>query len=179
MRLPVAGAARLWVDAIEVPIVDGQAFLPAVAMGRVALLDVAPQPGRTGGAVFDGPVNYETGRGPIELRPWAELGLASYSGGLRYRTTFSLPDREAGDLTLDLGQVRGTAEVWLNGAPAGVRFLSPYRFALTGLARAGENTLEVLVCNTLAPYLQAVSPTHYVFPGQELSGLLGPVTIRH
>lgn len=178
MRLPIAGAARLWVDDVELPIIAGQAVLPAVAVGRVALLGVAPQPGQTGGAVFEGPVTYETGRGPIELRPWAELGLGAYAGGLRYRTTFSLPNQEAGDLTLDLGQVRGTAEVWLNGAPAGIRFLSPYRFALTGLARAGENILEVLVCNTLAPYLRAVSPTHYVFPGQELSGLLGPVTIR-
>jgi hypothetical protein len=48
----------------------------------------------------------------------------------------------------------------------------------TGKAvQPGENTVEVLVCNTLAPYLRATSPTHYVFAGQEVSGLLGPVRV--
>ena len=41
----------------------------------------------------------------------------------------------------------------------------------------GANTLEVLVLNTLAPYLNAVSPTHYVRPGQAVSGLFGPVRL--
>jgi hypothetical protein len=73
--------------------------------------------------------------------------------------------------------VRGTAEVRLNGKPLGARFLSPYRFDLGAAAKAGRNQLEVTIYNTLAPYLRAASPTHYVFPGQESSGLFGPVRI--
>lgn len=37
--------------------------------------------------------------------------------------------------------------------------------------------VEVLVTNTLAPYLDAVSPTPFVFEGQKVSGLLGPVRL--
>jgi len=83
--------------------------------------------------------------------------------------------RPAGPLWLDLGRVRGTAEVWVNGQPAGVRVWSPYQFLITDFLRAGENRVEVLVLNTLAPYLDVQSPTFYVFPGQTDSGLLGPV----
>lgn len=65
----------------------------------------------------------------------------------------------------------------LNGQPVGVRILSPYRLDLTPFAAIGENRLEVLILNTLAPYLNAVSPTHYVRPGQAVSGLFGPVRL--
>ncbi|MCB0152810.1 MAG: hypothetical protein KDE01_34790, partial [Caldilineaceae bacterium] len=97
--------------------------------------------------------------------------------GVRYRRQFTLDDDAAGTLCLDLGRVRGTAEVWVNGAPAGVRIWSPYRFDITALVRSGENGIEVLVLNTLAPYLDAQSPTFYIFPGQCDSGLLGPVRL--
>ena len=40
------------------------------------------------------------------------------------------------------------------------------------------NDVEILVYGTLAPYLDAVSPTHFVFPGQRVSGLFGPVRLR-
>jgi hypothetical protein len=56
-----------------------------------------------------------------------------------------------------------------------VRVLSPYRFTVTDLLRAGDNLLEILVLNTLAPYLEMQSPTFYIFPGQCDSGLIGPV----
>ncbi len=79
---------------------------------------------------------------------------------------------------LDLGRVRGTAEVRVNGSVAGVRVLSPYVFDLTDLLTSGENELEVLVLGTLGPYLDTQSPTHYVFPGQRTTGLFGPVKLR-
>jgi hypothetical protein len=84
----------------------------------------------------------------------------------------------ASAVRLDLGSVRGIAEVWLNGQNVGTRLWSPYEFDLSGAIRVGDNTLEILVLNTLAPYLEAVSPTHYVHPGQNISGLMGLVSIR-
>ena len=78
---------------------------------------------------------------------------------------------------LALGQARGTAEVWVNGQAVGARIWSPYRFDISSAVQVGENSVEVLVCNTLAPYLWATSPTHYVFEGQEVSGLMGPVRV--
>jgi hypothetical protein len=74
-----------------------------------------------------------------------------------------------------LGRVRGTAEVLVNGVPAGVRIWSPYIFDLTDHLSPGENDLEVRVFNTVGPYLDAVSPTRLVFEGQRVSGLMGLV----
>jgi hypothetical protein len=139
---------------------------------------MVPADNLSGGAVFAGPVTYEIGAGRIRPGEWSAQGLDAYSGGVRYTTELALDALPTGRLILDLGRVRGTAEVTVNGQPCGVRVWSSYRFDITAAAQPGQNTVEVLVCNTLAPYLRAVSPTHYVFPGQEVSGMLGPVTAR-
>ena len=81
--------------------------------------------GDSGGRLLRGPVTYRTGEGRIELGLWAEQGLESYAGGIRYRRTVTLDALPAGRLWLDLGHVRGKAEVWINGQSAGVRVLSP------------------------------------------------------
>ena len=81
-------------------------------------------------------------------------------------------------MILDLGAVNTTAEVAVNGQSVGVRLARPYRFDITELVRQGENRLEVTVYNTLANYF-SVGPyeSEFVFPGQTVSGLLGPVTV--
>lgn len=178
IHLPVRVQATLLVDGVEVAVgEDGWAALPpSDAPTRAVTLRLVCDRGRRGGAAFDGPISYRVAEGPIGLGNWQAYGLEAYSGGLRYRTTFQLaeqPDR----LVLDLGHVRGTAEVWLNGRRIGARFCAPWHFELTAAAQAGANALEVLICNTLAPYLRAVSPTHYIFSGQEVSGLFGPVRL--
>ena len=111
----------------------------------------------------------------MELVDWQEAGLVNHSGGVRYRRHLDLGPLD--DVALDLGTVRGTAEVFVDGESAGVRVCSPYRFDLSGRLGRGPVALEVLVLNTLGPHLDAVSPTPYVFPGQRASGLLGPVRL--
>jgi hypothetical protein len=179
MRLPVCGTARLWVDDGEVEIREGAARIPpSAAVRRVAMLRVVPHGGYSEGSLLAGPVTYEVERGPIAPGPWAAFGLQSYSGGLRYSTTFALGAESGAErIVLDLGRVRGTAEVHVNGRPAGTRIWAPYQFDITDAVRPGENQVEVLVLNTLAPYLRATSPTNYIFGEQELSGLLGPVRV--
>jgi hypothetical protein len=176
-HLPMHGQAQLWVEGIEAPIQNGAAILPVSdGMRRIATLRVIPDRGYSGGSVFSGPITYDMGEGVMALGPWSAAGLESYSGGLRYRTTFTL-DAKPATLTLDLGKVRGTAEVWVNGQNTGARVCSPFRFDVSSAAQSGDNTLEVLVCNTLSPYLKATSPTHYIFAGQDVSGLFGPVEL--
>ncbi len=175
-RIPLQGSARLWVDGQEVPLVEGRATLPhPESPRRLAVLRMESDSGRSGGGLLDGPVTYAMGPGRIELGLWSNQGLESYSGGVRYRQRFHLDRPVQGQLYLDLGRVRGTAEVWVNGRVVGARIWSPYRFEISGAVQPGENQVEVLVFNTLAPYLQATSPTHYIFPGQTDSGLFGPV----
>jgi hypothetical protein len=148
--------------------------LPAVLDGsaRRAELQVTARPGFQGGAALAGPVRFVCGPGRIRLGDWESQGLAGYSGGVRYRTTL----RHLGRARLDLGRVRGTAEVIVNGRSAGIRVCWPYTFDLN--LDAEESTIEILVLGTLAPYLDAVSPTHFVFPGQRVTGLFGPVVLR-
>lgn len=78
---------------------------------------------------------------------------------------------------LDLGVVRGTVEVMLNGCSAGERFAGPFRFPLHRLVRPGSNTLSITVYNTLGPWIDAWSPSQYVYPGTKRSGMIGPVRI--
>jgi hypothetical protein len=136
-------------------------------------LRVATRPGFEGGAALAGPIRFTCGPGTIGLGDWEEQGLAGFSGGVRYRGTF----RASGEAVLDLGRVRGSAEVTVDGRPAGVRVCSPYVFELGELS-GDEHTVEILVLGTLAPYLDSVSPTHFVFPGQRVTGLFGPVVLR-
>jgi hypothetical protein len=77
--------------------------------------------------------------------------------------------------TLDLGELVSSAEVRVNGEPAGVRIAPPWTLDITGLARAGENRIEVLVLSTLANHFTSI-PTPY--RGSTVAGLLGPVTLR-
>ncbi|MGW6601881.1 glycosyl hydrolase [Streptomyces sp. NPDC055036] len=145
---------------------------------RTAALRVETGPGHQGGAALAGPVRCEVGPGRIRTGDWESRGLAEYSGGVRYTRVMTLPaDAGTGQVSLDLGRVRGTAEVRVDGVAAGVRVCSPYVFDLTGLAGPGDRTVEITVFGTLAPYLDAVSPTHFVFPGQRVTGLMGPVRL--
>jgi hypothetical protein len=114
-------------------------------------------------------------RAVIGVGSWESFGLGSYSGGVSYHRELHLD--QPGTVVLDLGVVRGTVEVFVNGHPVGVRIWSPYRFDLTGLVRDGVNQLTVTVFNTLGPLLDDTSPTAGVYAGQRVSGLLGPVRL--
>ena len=144
---------------------------------RVCEITVEPAPGLSGGAVLTGPVAFALGPGRMDLVDWELAGLGNHSGGVRYRRRLDLGRFEGSAPVLELGTVRGTAELFIDGESAGVRVCSPYSFDLRDWTGAGVVTLEVLVLNTLAPHLDAVSPTPYVFAGQRVSGLLGPVRL--
>jgi hypothetical protein len=150
--------------------------LPA-GNGRPATYEITvePAPGLSGGALLAGPVAFAVGPGRMPLGDWQELGLASHSGGVRYRRRVTAAEGSA--LRLDLGEVRGTAEVFVDGESVGVRVCSPYTFDLSGRIGPDGATVEILVLNTLGPHLDAVSPTPYVFAGQRRSGLFGPVRL--
>ncbi|MCC6729544.1 MAG: hypothetical protein IT208_09435 [Chthonomonadales bacterium] len=181
VRLSVWGRYWLYIGGRECSVgTNGVAAVPEDlrAAGAVCALRVRQAAGRYGGAALERAVTFDCGPGRATPGPWAARGLPSYSGGLRYERTIDLSAAQAAaPLALDLGRVRGTAEVSVNGRPAGVRIWRPYRFRLAGLLRPGPNRIAVVVYNTLAPWFGAGYPTPYVYPGQELSGLLGPVRL--
>ncbi len=185
MRLPVHGDATVHVDGQVLqpssgsPMEGGLVFeLEPGKRQNVCAVRVLAPPTHQGGAVFDAPISYEMGEGSMLTGNWEEQGLAGYSGGVRYtRMLERAANAEGRGILLDLGRVRGTAEVSVNDEPLGTRIWSPYVFDLTGHLREGVNKLEVAVYNTLGPYLEVVSPTRMVFPAQTESGIMGPVKV--
>jgi hypothetical protein len=172
LRLPLApgcrphGTGTMTGGTLVVALPDGD--------GRPGRCEVAIEgaPGLAGGALLTGPAAFSVGAGRMELVDWQDAGLGGHSGAVRYRRRL-----EPGASALDLGEVRGTAEVLVDGESAGVRVCSPYVFDLGGRVGAEGAALEIVVLNTLGPHLDAVSPTPYVFPGQRRSGLFGPVRV--
>ena len=176
IRIPLAPGCRATAEAggSALALEGGVAALDGRGPQRCEIV-VEPAPGLTGGALLTGPVAFTVGPGEMELVDWQEAGLPNHSGGVRYRRRLDAPPGDA--VLLDLGEVRGTAEVLVDGESAGVRVCSPYAFDLSGRIGPGGAVLEVLVLNTLGPHLDAVSPTPYVFDGQRRSGLFGPVRL--
>lgn len=100
-------------------------------------------------------------------------GIRDFSGQMRYKSTF-FQEGKAYHL-LDLGDVGLTARVILNGRDLGLRICRPYRWDISAALMEGENTLEVIVANTLVHRLKDTLSCFLQIPP---SGLQGPVVLR-
>ncbi|MFQ9799244.1 MAG: glycosylhydrolase-like jelly roll fold domain-containing protein [Clostridia bacterium] len=98
----------------------------------------------------------------------------NFSGTMRYTAVMTVGD-PSGVQVLDLGMVGETAALWVNGKLIGRRICPPYRFELTDILRAGDNTVEIEVANTLVQQMKdRLSRYMQIAP----SGLLGPVVLE-
>jgi hypothetical protein len=80
----------------------------------------------------------------------ADPGIKYYSGTAVYSTAVELPKellKKDRRLYLDLGRVEVMAEVKVNGKRFPLLWKPPYRLDVTGVVRAGQNTIEVAVVN--------------------------------
>ena len=141
----------------------------------VAIRVEAPPDSFAGDCVPE-PILLECGPGRIPLGDWSAFGLATYSGVARYSRTIEVNSQQVVEtVVLDLGAIAATAAVRVNGELVATLITPPWRVDLTGHLRAGSNRIEIEVANTLANHYSVGIPTPYVFPGQTISGLLGPV----
>jgi hypothetical protein len=129
-----------------------------------------------------------------ELGDWQVFGLDWYSGRGVYRTGFDLPAAYfGGKLTLDLGELCYTGEVWLNGRFVGSLAWPPYEVDISRFANTGKNELVVVAANLLANRMRwdifdsAISSqfSRWWHDGSLLreaghlrSGLIGPVRVK-
>ncbi|MGQ4433477.1 glycosyl hydrolase [Streptomyces sp. SAS_260] len=177
LDLPLELAARVRVGDGEEVGLDGSVLpldQPLSEPTEVGVVTV-PTAVLRGGSVWRGPVRVRTVAAQLPLGDWQLLGLGGWSGGVTYSREVEVP--AGADAVLDLGRVRGSVSVEVDGVEAGEAFCPPYRFELPRAA-AGLVRVEVTVNNTLAPYLAEATPTAWAFPAQLSSGLLGPVTLR-
>jgi hypothetical protein len=134
------------------------------------------------------------------LASWTTLGSEDaqrFAGTARYTVRFARPRGEAADWLLDLGDVRESARVSLNGRSLGTLWSRPFRARLGAALRPGENVLEVEVTNLPANRIRdldrrgvewrrfhdinVVNIDYKPFDASSWpladSGLLGPVTL--
>jgi len=89
------------------------------------------------------------------LGSWTKWSPAAmeFSGTVVYTTTFKKPTAKATAWQLDLGDVRESAKVWLNGKPIGTAWAAPFTLLLPQLEE--DNVLRVAVTNLGANRLRA------------------------
>jgi hypothetical protein len=147
-----------------------------------------------GGPVLPAPATIE------KLGSWTELADAEaqrFAGSACYSTTVTLPGNTADRWLLDLGDVRESARVRVNGKPAGVVVAHPFRLNVTDFLKAGDNMIEIEVTNLSANRIRdldrrkvawkkfyeinIVDHNYKKFDASdwpdEPAGLLGPVTL--
>ena len=90
------------------------------------------------------------------LGSWTALGEAeqAFSGTARYEIEFDAPAAEADNWELNLGDVRESARVWLNGKFIGTAWAAPYNLKIGNLLK-DKNTLVVEVTNLPANRIRA------------------------
>jgi hypothetical protein len=131
-----------------------------------------------------------------KLEDWSqrpETAVKYFSGTAVYRKAFALADpskiqNSKSKIHVDLGTVKETARVKLNGKDLGVVWCAPWRVEITGAVKPGDNALEIEVVNLWPnrlvgdgklPVEQRRTRTNVGAPSAPLpSGLLGPVTIQ-
>jgi len=116
------------------------------------------------------------------LESWLKWELRQFSGFVGYSSSFKM-DQVEGNETLDLGEVKHMAEVWINGQAVGARLWAPFQFEIGSALRTGENTIRVrvgnLVLNAITQY-EGFDWKWFQAPEDEAldAGWFGPVCIR-
>lgn len=131
------------------------------------------------------------------LASWTDSNddnIRNYSGTASYTSSFDMPAiglSKNARVQIDLGDVRETARVWVNGREVGVLWKSPFALDVTSAVVSGVNTLRIDVTNLwpnriIGDQSLAVDKrfTHTNITkftsGTPLlpSGLIGPVALR-
>lgn len=87
------------------------------------------------------------------LTSWTEVaGEAGqrFGGTARYRLEFDAPTTPAADWLLDLGEVRETARVRINGQDVATMWSLPFRLRVGSFLKPGRNVFEIDVTNLAA-----------------------------
>ena len=88
-----------------------------------------------------------------QLKSWTDLGgdeAKRFAGTARYRLEFDAPTAKPADWLLDLGDVRETARVRLNGREVGTAWSIPFKLHVGQFLQPGRNVLELDVTNLAA-----------------------------
>ncbi|WP_231506230.1 hypothetical protein [Paenibacillus sp. UNC451MF] len=160
MRIECTGDLCVWINGVETSVRDGLIEFAVQPAGAAAAIRINPVGSNTEAAVLLAPIRFETAPAQGTLGDWrTALHLPHHSGAVEYETVINSTALHGAEL--DLGHVRGTAEVWVDGQPLGVRLWRPYRFTLPSL-HEGEHRIRLRVTNTLGTHYEIGRPTSLV-----------------
>ena len=148
---------------------------------------------------IDGGPELPAGFTTTELRSWTELGdeeARRFAGTARYSIEITIPEG-ANDWEIDLGDVRESARIFINGKEAAGLYSVPHSAPAGKYLKPGNNLLEIEVTNLSANRIRDldirkvnwkifndinfVDHTYTTFDASNWSltpsGLLGPVTL--
>ena len=183
----IKGTHKVYVDVRErTPDING---IYNITTGRLLTVEIEAAEFSNG---ILAPLTLFTRPTTVALQPWANLGYGWFSGVGVYDRSFELTaDQANAEVTLDLGDVRHHAEVFVNNRRVDVRLWPPYRFDLSGFVQSGTNSLRVRVSNLYANEMRwkrdetkMGNPWHRYWHEDNIeaeslvSGLLGPVQLR-
>lgn len=176
--------------------IKGKGYVPIKAVGEGLTLT-----GKWDVEFIDGGPELPKGYSTEALSCWTNAPdekAKVFAGAARYSLTFDLPeDSGADDYVLDLGGVRESARVKINGKDAGVLYAIPMRARVGEYLKKGANRIEIEVTNLSANRIRdlevrkvdwkimhdanIVTPAYRSFDGAKWplqpSGLLGPVRL--
>ncbi len=176
LRLATLGPARVWLNGSEIHARNGTAEFDAQPAGTLCAMRVVPDVPAPEAAVLTAPIRFDTAPVVGALGDWRTvLHLPHHSGVVEYETEVEGTGSQA---WLDLGYVRGTAQVWVDGQDVGARLWHPFRFDLRDVWGPGRHRLRVRVTNTLGAHYEVGRPTSLVGKGQAAGGLYGPVRLQ-
>ena len=87
---------------------------------------------------------------PVALGDWKVVTGSGFSGSCVYEMQFITPQNIGEKVLLDLGDVRYTCEVFLNGKSLGVKIMSPYQYEIFVKDLKPVNQLQIRITNTPA-----------------------------
>jgi len=161
MNVAAAGSMRAWIAGKEYAVRSGLVSFPPQEAGTIAAIKVEPSRTCSEADVLLAPIRFNTVHKHGILGDWrTALRLPHHSGAVEYEQTIELQGSRL--TTLELGHVRGTAEVWLDGRPMGVRAWRPYRFELGENLTTGPHRLRIRITNTLGTHYEVGRPSHNV-----------------
>ncbi len=141
------------------------------------MITVSDAGGRRGGAVFSAPLEAYCGEGVISAMDWSLIdGLRYYSGGAVYSQSVTIENVNSNRrAVLSVDRIVSSAEAFINGQSAGVRFAPPWSWDITKCLRQGENEIRLEVYNTIGNHYEYI-PTRY--RSGTASGIIGGAKIE-
>jgi hypothetical protein len=98
-----------------------------------------------------------------DLHSWTEQGGPAqiFGGTAAYELSFTLPENiQADDWRLDLGDVRETARVFVNGSEVDHLWSLPFQTSIGSSLKPGVNTLRIEVTNLAANRIRDLDTRH-------------------